>query len=146
MTTMTGEAPARAIYRTLCGNLTRDPELRFSSKGVAWTTCGLAVNPRKRLGDGSYEELPAEFYDLVCFGDTAEHVAECLTKGDRVLAFGRVEEDSWTAKDGTERTTTKLVCDELGPSLRSATCEVHRTRREGPAEREADDDYDEEPF
>ncbi len=146
MTTMTAEAPARAIYRTLCGNLTRDPDLRFSAKGTAWTTFGLAVNPRKRLDDGTFEERPAEFYELVCFGGTAEHVAESLSKGDRVLAFGRVELETWTGKDGVERTTTKLVCDELGPSLRFVTCEVSRTRREGPAEREAEDDYDGEPF
>ena len=143
--TTTTEAPERVRYRTLCGNLTRDPELRFSSKGVAWATCGLAVNRRRRLDDGTYEELAAEFYELLTFGDTAEHLAESLAKGDRVLAFGRIEDDTWTGRDGEERTTTKLVCDEVGPSLRFATCEVHRTRREGPAERESDD-YDEEPF
>ena len=144
MTTAT-EAPAKVHYRTLSGNLTRDPELRFSTKGTAWCTVGLAVNPRKRLDDGTHEELPAEFYELVAFGDTAEHLAESLGKGDRVLATGRIEVDTWTTRDGEERTTTKLVCDEVGPSLRYTSVEVRRTARKGPAGGAAPD-YDEEPF
>ena len=142
-TTNTGTRP-RCTTQT--GNITRDPELRFGAKGTPWCTTGLAVNRRRRLDDGNYEELATEFYELVTFGDLAEHVAESLSKGDRVIAWGRTEEDSWTAKDGTERTTTKLVADDVGPSLRYATCEAHRTRREGPAERRQDDGYDDEPF
>jgi hypothetical protein len=66
MTTTTAEAQARTIYRTLVGKLTRDPELRFSTKGTASGTAGLAVNRRRRLDDGGYEEPPAEFYGLRC--------------------------------------------------------------------------------
>ena len=145
MTATTTEAPPKVHYRTLVGNLTRDPELRFSAKGTPWATSGLAVNRRKRLDDGTYEELPTEFYELVAFGDTAEHLTEALAKGDRVIAFGRVETDEWTTRDGELRTTIKLVCDEVGPSLRFATVEVHRTRREGPAEPRRED-YDDAPF
>ncbi len=146
---MTTDTKPEVHYRILTGNLTRDPELRFSAKGNAWCAAGLAVNRRKRLDDGTYEELPAEFYDLVTFGDLAENVAE-LAKGTRVIAFGKVEHGTWTAKDGTERETVKLLADEVGASLRFASVEVHRTSREGPAERPASADdgfgYDDEPF
>ena len=127
MTTTT--APAPILYRTLTGNLTRDPLLRFSGKGAAWTTAGLAVNRHTRQEDGTWSEEPPEFYELVCFGDLAEHVAECLAKGDRVIAAGKLETDHWTGRDGTERTTYKLVCDDIGPSLRPGTVEVNRTTR-----------------
>ena len=146
MTTTTAEALTRPTYRTLAGNLTRDPELRFSAKGTAWCTAGLAVNRRRRLDDGSYEELPAEFYELVCFGDLAEHLAECLSKGDRVVAWGRIEEETWTGHDGTERTTTKLLADDLGVSLRFGAVTVERTRGSGPSEPEEGYGEGEEPF
>lgn len=154
MTTTTAEAPARPTWRTLCGNITRDPELRYSAKGTPWTTAGLAVNRRKRHDDGTWEELPAEFYDLVCFGDMAEHLSECVAKGTRVIASGRIEEDAWTAKDGTERSTVKLVADEVGVSLRFATVTVAKLTRLAPAGTDAeagypsggDAGYDSEPF
>ena len=142
MTTTTATAETRPQYTTLTGNLTRDPELRFSAKGTAWCTTGLAVNRRRRLDDGSYEDLATEFYELVTFGDLAEHVAESLSKGDRVIAYGREEHEIWTGKDGTERETTELVCDEVGPSLRFATATLDRTERRAPAA----DASSEEPF
>jgi single-strand DNA-binding protein len=144
MTTTATDTPAR--YGSRFGNLTRDPELRYSAKGSAWASCGLAVTPRRRTDDGSFEDLPPEFYDLVCFGDLAEHVAECLHKGDRVVAVGRIEEEHWTGKDGAERTTTKLVAEEVGPSLRFATVHVERVERRGPAAPGAGYGFSQEPF
>ena len=143
---MTTATEARSGHMTLAGNLTRDPELRFSTKGTAWCTAGLAVNRRRRLDDGGYEELPPEFYELVCFGDLAERVAECLAKGDRVVVTGRVETETWTGHDGTERTTRKLVADDVGASLRFAAVTVERTRRSGPSEPEEGYGCSEEPF
>lgn len=146
MTTTTTEAPARPTSRTLVGNLTREPELRFSAKGTAWCTTGLGVTPRVRGDDGTWTDGETTFYDLVTFGDLAEHVAE-LAKGTRVIAFGRVEHETWTGKDGTERETVKLLADEVGPSLRFASVEVHRTERREPADHPAQEGYDdEEPF
>ena len=139
--TTTTRAPTSSTYRTLVGNLTCDPKLRFSSKGTAWCSAGFAVNPRRRLDDGSYEELAAEFYELVCLGDLAEHVAECLAKGDRVVAVGRVETETWTGDDGAERTTRKLLADDVGASLRFGVAGLDRTERRSPA-----DDSCEEPF
>jgi single-strand DNA-binding protein len=149
--TTTTDAPARLRHRTLCGNLTRNPELRYSAKGTAWATCGLAANRTNRLDDGTFEEQPPEFYDLVCFGDLAENVAQVLAKGTRVVCVGKLEADTWTQADGTERATHKLVCDDIGASLRFATVKVTRTERRpgGYADDPAAgplDDYDEEPF
>ena len=141
---MTTATEARPRVTTLAGNLTRDPELRFSTKGTAWCTAGLAVTRRRRLDNGSYEELSPEFYEVVCFGDLAEHVAECLSKGDRVVVTGRVETETWTGHDGTERATTKLLADDLGVSLRFGAVTVERTARRSPAG--GDHGCSEEPF
>ena len=144
MTTETTEAPPKVRYRTLAGNLTREPELRFSAKGTPWATVGLAVNKSKRLDDGTFEDLPPEFFELVIFGTLAENLVESVTKGDRVLAYGKIEEDHWTGRDGTERTTLKLVCDEVGASVRYATAKLQKVaRKDGPPPLAG---YDEEPF
>ena len=144
MTTTATEAPPKVRYRTLAGNLTREPELRFSAKGTPWATVGLAVNKSKRLDDGTFEDLPPEFFELVIFGTLAENLVESVTKGDRVLAYGKIEEDHWTGRDGTERTTLKLVCDEVGASVRYATAKLQKVaRKDGPPPLAG---YDEEPF
>jgi single-strand DNA-binding protein len=116
------------------GNLTREPELRYSAKGAAWVTTALAVDRRKRGDDGTWEDLDPEFYDVVCFGDLAENVATCLSKGDRVVVVGKVEEQQWTGRDGVERTGHKLIADDVGASLRYGMVEVNRTSRQGPAD------------
>jgi single-strand DNA-binding protein len=117
---------------TRVGNLTRDPVLRYSAKGAAWATTAIAVDRRGRNEDGTWHDLPPEFYEIVCFGDLAENVATCLAKGDRVVVVGRVEKDTWTGRDGQCRTTQKIVADDIGTSLRRGTVEVNRTRRRGP--------------
>lgn len=143
----TTSVEASTRYGSRMGNLTRDPELRYSTKGAAWASCGLAVNRRKRNDDGSFEELPPEFYDLVCFGDLAEHVAECLHKGDRVVVVGRLEESSYSASDGTARTTTKLLADDIGASLRFATAQVTKVVRKSACASDSESyGFSEEPF
>jgi single-strand DNA-binding protein len=127
--TETTAGAERALRSGIVGNLTRDPELRYSANGTAWAGCGLAVNPRVRRGDGSFEELPAEFFELVCFADTAEHLTASASKGTRVIAVGRVETETWTGRDGTERTTRKLIADEIGVPLRFANLTVQRASR-----------------
>jgi single-strand DNA-binding protein len=143
-TTTTVETPVRRTSQV--GNLTREPVLRYSASGTAWASSGLAVNRRTRKDDGTFEDLLPEFYDLVCFGDLAEHVAESLTKGDRVVVAGRLEEDRYTARDGTERTTAKLVADDIGASLRFATLNVERVERTAPVRKPDGYGYSEEPF
>lgn len=145
--TVTTNVGTPTRFGSRVGNLTRDPELRYSTKGAAWASCGLAVNSRRRKDDGSFEDLPTEFLDLVCFGDLAEHVAECLHKGDRVVVVGRFEESSYSASDGTERTTTKLLADDIGASLRFAALEVSKVIRTSASASDTESyGFSEEPF
>ena len=107
---------------TVIGNLTRDPELRFSAAGTAILNFSVAVN-RKR---GDEEET--SFFDVSCFGSLAENASECLTKGMRAVVTGRLEQQSWE-KDGERKTKVAIVADDIGPSLRWATTEVTRNER-----------------
>jgi single-strand DNA-binding protein len=103
---------------TLAGNLTRDPELRYVSGDVA--TCSFAMAVDRRWMDretGAWAEATS-FFDVTCWRELAEHVALSLSKGDRVLVTGRLEQRSWSSEDGKVRSRVELVADELGPSLR----------------------------
>ena len=123
---------------TKVGNLTKDPELRFGAeKGTPFTSFGLAVNTPKVPGEWSGDQR-TDFYDVVCFGTLAEHAAESLSKGARVLVTGTAW--SWTSyecDDGTEHERKRIVASALGPDLRWATVEISRTastKRPAPAE------------
>lgn len=132
-----------------CGNLTRDPELRYSTKGTPIAGFGLAFRPFVPKGE---PEPETTFYEVVTFGSLAEHVAESLRKGDRALVIGKGELEHWTAKDGTAKTTRKIVADSCGPDLRFTTAELARTERQAPPSQPAGrtapaSSYgDEEPF
>ena len=109
----------------IVGNLTRDPELRFSNSGMAVARLSVAVS--KRRGDG--EEKPG-FYDVVCFREMAENVAESLTKGSRVMVTGELSWDSWEDREtGAKRSKVEILADDIGPSMRWATAEVQRNER-----------------
>jgi len=144
-TTETRPTPSKTAQ---IGNLTRVPDLRFSAKGTAWATCGLAVSHRFRDEAGDWHEAEPTFYEIVAFGDLAEHFAESAVKGSRVVVCGRVEEDTWTAKDGTERTGLKLLADDIGLSLRWATAVVEKVTHKTPATVPSDggDEWDDAPF
>lgn len=113
----------------LVGNLTGDPELRYSAAGNPWCKALLSVQP---YVPNAAEKPEPVFYDLVAFGTLAENVATVLHKGDRVTVSGRLEDDKWTGRDGTERTTQRIVADAIGPDLRFGTVEINRTRRSEP--------------
>ena len=113
---------------TLGGNLTRDPELRYTTGGRAVVTSGLACN-RRYQKNGEWQEQTS-FFNVVCWGDLAENVAASLTKGARVIASGRLEQRSYETNEGEKRSVVEVVADEIGPSLRWATAEVARTERE----------------
>jgi single-strand DNA-binding protein len=115
-----------SIY--LAGNLTDDPELRYTTGGTARATFRVAVSGRVRDGDQWRDGEPA-FYAVVVWRDQAEHAAEVLRKGSRVVVVGRLAQRSWQAKDGTARSVVEVVADELGPSLRWATATTTRTTR-----------------
>lgn len=108
---------------TCTGNLTRTPELRFSQSGTAMCTFTVAEN-RKR-GD----EEQTSFFDVVAFGSLAENVAESLSRGQRVVVMGRLEQRRWETPEGDKRSKIEIVAEAVGPDLRWATCDVHANRR-----------------
>ena len=147
---------------TVVGNVTRDPELRFTNSGQATASFGLAVNRRWQNRQTQEWEEQVSFFDVVCWREMAENVSESLTKGSRVVVTGRLEQRSWDDKNtGDKRSKIEIVADEVAPSLRWATAQVTRNeRRDGdgggrPAPRPAavgnqpssgGYGYDEEPF
>jgi single-strand DNA-binding protein len=115
------------------GNLTRDPEIRYTRDGQASVLLGVAVNRRWQDRETHEWEEATSFFDVVCWRDLAENVAMSLTKGARVMVAGRLEQRSWETELGERRSKVEIVADEIGPSLRFATAEVHRLERTGGA-------------
>ncbi|QGG96872.1 single-stranded DNA-binding protein [Actinomarinicola tropica] len=111
---------------TVIGNVTRDPELRFTPGGMAVASFGVAWNRRKQDGE---EEV--SFFDITCFRDLAENVAESVAKGTRVVIFGTLQQRSWETQDGDKRSKVEILADEVAPSLRWATAEVRKNDRSG---------------
>ena len=119
---------------TLVGNLTRDPELRFTPTGQATASFGLAVNRRwQDRQSGEWQEATS-FFDIVCWREMAENASESLSRGARVLVTGRLEQRSWENQEGEKRSKVEVVADEIGPSLRWATAQVTKNERRSPAE------------
>ena len=117
---------------TLSGNLTRDPEIRYTKEGQANAIFGLAVNRRWQVrGSDTWEEATS-FFDVICWRELAENVALSLVKGTRVIVSGRLEQHSWNTDAGERRSRVELTADEVGPSLRFATAEVSRSGRGVP--------------
>lgn len=115
---------------TLVGNLTREPELRFTASGQPTTTMGVAVNRRRQSRSNVNEVTESvSFFTVVAWGTLAENVAESLGKGARVLVTGRLEQRTWLDKDGERHTVYEVVADEVGPSLRWATASIQRVVR-----------------
>ena len=107
---------------TIVGNMTRDPDLRFTASGIAVTDFGVAWNTKDKDGNES-----VSFFDVTCWRDLAEHVAESLGKGMRVVVYGRLEQDTWENDDGDKRSKVKVIADEVAPSLRWAVTSVEKT-------------------
>jgi single-strand DNA-binding protein len=114
---------------TIVGNLTREPEIRYTTAGVATTTLGIAVNRRWKHHGSEEAEEEASFFDVVCFNELAENVALSITKGMRVVIPGRLSMRSWSDEDGRRRTKVEVVADDVAPSLRFATASVSRIAR-----------------
>jgi len=117
---------------TLVGNVTDDPELRFTPSGAAVANFTVAVN-RRFQRDGQWEDRLDGFFRCSCWRDMAENVAESLHKGTRVVVVGRLQQRSWDDPDGNKRSTIEVQVDEVAPSLRWATAEVQKSRRSGAA-------------
>jgi single-strand DNA-binding protein len=119
---------------TVVGNLTDDPELRFTPSGAAVAKFRIASTPRT-LDRQSGEWKDGEPLFLACniWRDAAEHVAESLQRGARVIVQGRLRQRSYETREGEKRTVYELEVDEIGPSLRYATAKVQRMSRSGGA-------------
>lgn len=117
---------------SLVGNITRDPELRFTNTGQATASFGLAVNRRWQNRQTQEWEEATSFFDVVCWREMAENVAESLSRGSRVIVTGRLEQRSWETPDGDKRSKVEVVADEIGPSIRWATAQVTKNERRGP--------------
>jgi single-strand DNA-binding protein len=113
----------------LVGNITRDPELRFTNTGQPTASFGLAVNRRWQNRQTQEWEEATSFFDVVTWRDLAENVALSMTKGMRVVVTGRLEQRSWETEEGDRRFKVEIVADEVGASLRFATVDVHRVER-----------------
>jgi single-strand DNA-binding protein len=114
---------------TVAGNLTRDPEIRYTRDGQANTTFGLAVTRRWQNRQSEEWEESTSFFDVVAWRELAENVALSLVKGSRVMVSGRLDQHSWETELGERRSRVELVAEDIGPSLRFATAEVQRTER-----------------
>ena len=117
---------------TLVGNITRDPELRFTNTGQPTASFGLAVNRRWQNRQTQEWEEATSFIHEVCWREMAENVSETLTPGARVMEAGRLEQRSWETQEGEKRSKVEVVADEIGPSLRWATATVTKNERRGP--------------
>jgi single-strand DNA-binding protein len=106
---------------SFAGNLTDQPEVRYTDSGIARTMFRVAVSGRR--------EQEASFFTVIVWRDQAEHAAESLSKGSRVVVVGRLQQRSWTAEDGGARSVVEVVAEELGPSLRWATATTTRATR-----------------
>jgi single-strand DNA-binding protein len=118
----------------LVGNVTKDPELRFTPSGQPTASFGLAVNRSWQNRQTQEWEEATSFFDIVCWRDLAENVSESLRRGARVIVTGRLEQRSWETKDGDKRSKFEVVADELGPSLRWASAEIKKNERKTPGD------------
>lgn len=116
---------------TLAGNLTTDPELRFTPQGKPCASLQVAVNKRVKQPDGSWGDGPTSYYRCTAWGQLAEHVAESLAKGARVIIQGRLEIREYETRDGQRRVAAEIQVDDIGPSLRFATAQPERPARQG---------------
>jgi len=102
----------------LVGNLTADPELRYTSSGKAVASLRVAVNERHQNAEGKWVNGEAKFYDVAVWDDQAERAANQMCKGDRVLAVGYTKIRSWTDKEGNEHSAQEFVAQDIGHSLK----------------------------
>ncbi|MBF4601913.1 single-stranded DNA-binding protein [Frigoribacterium sp. VKM Ac-1396] len=121
---------------TVVGNLTSDPELRYTQNGLAVANFTIASTPRTfDRASNEWKDGEALFLRASVWREFGEHVASSLTKGSRVIAQGRLKQRSYETKEGEKRTSMELEIDEIGPSLRYATAQVTRasSSRDGAA-------------
>ncbi|MEX2628013.1 MAG: single-stranded DNA-binding protein [Ilumatobacteraceae bacterium] len=112
---------------TLVGNLTRDPELRYTQGGRAVANFGMAVNRRYQV-NGEWQE-ETSFFNVVAWAELGENAAASLSKGSRMIVFGRLQQREYENREGEKRSMVEVVADDIGPSLRWAQATVERSER-----------------
>jgi single-strand DNA-binding protein len=112
---------------TLVGNATREPELRYTSGGRGVASFGIAVNRRYQQNNEWVEQT--SFFNVTAWGTLGENAAASVSKGQRVIVFGRLEQRSWETQEGEKRTVVEVVADAIGPDLRWAQAQVEKTSR-----------------
>jgi single-strand DNA-binding protein len=137
---------------TLIGNLTDDPSLKFIPSGAAVATFTVVSTPRSfDKNSNSWKDGEPLFVRCNIWRDAAEHVANSLTRGDRVIVQGRLRQRSYETRQGEKRTSLELEVDEVGPSLKFATAKVSKAERSGgssgraKSSQAAPSSYDDEP-
>jgi single-strand DNA-binding protein len=120
------------------GNLTDDPELRFTQNGTPVTNFRLAVNQRIRQDDGTWRDGETNFFRVNAWRDQAENIAESLAKGHRAVVLGRLRTRTWETPEGDKRSVTEIDADEVAPSLKWAIARPERADRSRNGERTAE--------
>src|ERR671914_863157 len=121
-------------HTTIVGNLVDDPELRFTSSGIAVANLRVAVTQRIQQ-DGEWRDGDTSFLKVNVWRAQAENLADSLAKGDRVMVTGRLRQRSWETPEGDKRSVTEIEADEVGASLKFATAKVERATERGPSDR-----------
>jgi len=118
----------------IVGNLTRDPELRYTPNGAALVKFGVAVSRRvKDDATGQWRDADTSFFNVTAWRSLAENVAESITQGSRVVVVGRLRTNSWETPEGEKRSTTEIEAEDIGPSLKWATAKPEKQGR-GPGQ------------
>jgi single-strand DNA-binding protein len=113
----------------IVGNVTRDPELRYTPNGAALVKFGVAVSRRVRDESGQWKDADTSFFDVTAWRTLAENVAESITQGSRVVVVGRLRTNSWETPEGERRSKVEIEAEEVAPSLKWATAKVERQGR-----------------
>jgi single-strand DNA-binding protein len=129
---------------TLVGNLTDDPDLRFTPNGAAVANFRLAVTPRIRQGD-QWTDGETSFFRINCWRTLAENVTETLGKGARAIVIGRLRARSWETDAGEKRTVVEVEADEVAPSLKFATATLERSGAKAAAGASKGGQFNDEP-
>jgi single-strand DNA-binding protein len=113
----------------IVGNLTRDPELRYTPNGAALVKFGIAWSKRAPDESGQWRDVETSFFNVTAWRQMAENVAETLTQGSRVVVVGRLRTNTWETPEGEKRSTVEIEADEVAPSLKWATAKLERQGR-----------------
>jgi single-strand DNA-binding protein len=121
-------------HTIIIGNLVEDPEVRFTGNGIAVTNLRVAVTQRVQQ-DGQWRDGDTSFLKVNVWRGQAEHLAESLGKGDRVMVTGRLRQRGWETPEGEKRSVTEIEADEVGASLKFATAKVERAQERANSDR-----------